>query len=197
MAPVITRSPSRQKGDDLLVVSRAQLYGNEGDPLYDPNRHARVQKLYWNEDGTPYFGIPVPDGPLPVRFRAASEEVAYLAHDGDRAILDANLTQIERSQFRVIPGLADADAYSLESTNQPGHYLRHRDGVIWLEADDGSEPFTSDATWQITRAEGRAEGIWIESYNMSGAGIVAQEGALVLGPLAEDGAGGGAFVVER
>lgn len=185
------------EGDDLLVYHARNYTEIEGDPLYDPNRHARVQKLYWNEDGTPYFGIPVPDGPLPVRFRAASEEVAYLAHDGDRAILDANLTQIERSQFRVIPGLADADAYSLESTNQPGHYLRHRDGVIWLEADDGSEPFTSDATWQITRAEGRAEGIWIESYNMSGAGIVAQEGALVLGPLAEDGAGGGAFVVER
>lgn len=185
------------EGDDLLVYHARNYTEIEGDPLYDPNRHARVQKLYWNEDGTPYFGIPVPDGPLPVRFRAASEEGAYLAHDGDRAILDANLTQIERSQFRVIPGLADADAYSLESTNQPGHYLRHRDGVIWLEADDGSEPFTSDATWQITRAEGRAEGIWIESYNMSGAGIVAQEGALVLGPLAEDGAGGGAFVVER
>ncbi|NLE50331.1 MAG: family 43 glycosylhydrolase [Chloroflexi bacterium] len=185
------------EGDDLLVYHARNYTEIEGDPLYDPNRHARVQKLYWNEDGTPYFGIPVPDGPLPVRFRAASEEGAYLAHDGDRAILDANLTQIERSQFRVIPGLADADAYSLESTNQPGHYLRHRDGVIWLEADDGSESFMADATWQITRAEGRAEGIWIESYNMSGAGIVAQEGALVLGPLAEDGAGGGAFVVER
>lgn len=185
------------EGDDLLVYHARNYTEIEGDPLYDPNRHARVQKLYWNEDGTPYFGIPVPDGPLPVRFRAASEEVAYLAHDGDRAILDANLTQIERSQFRVIPGLADADAYSLESTNQPGHYLRHRDGVIWLEADDGSESFMADATWQITRAEDRAEGIWIESYNMSGAGIVAQEGALVLGPLAEDGAGGGAFVVER
>jgi GH43 family beta-xylosidase len=30
----------------------------QGDPLYDPNRHTRVQKLNWNEDGMPNFGIP-------------------------------------------------------------------------------------------------------------------------------------------
>ena len=37
----------------------------EGDPLRNPDRHARVQRLCWKQDGTPDFGEPVPDGPLP------------------------------------------------------------------------------------------------------------------------------------
>ena len=26
-----------------------------GDPLYNPNRHAMLMKVSWNEDGTPRF----------------------------------------------------------------------------------------------------------------------------------------------
>lgn len=32
-----------------------------GDPLHDPNRHTRAQKLGWKPDGTPDFGVPVAD----------------------------------------------------------------------------------------------------------------------------------------
>ena len=31
-----------------------------GDPLFDPNRHARVGVVKWTEDG-PDFGVPEPD----------------------------------------------------------------------------------------------------------------------------------------
>lgn len=46
---------------DLLVYHARSYKEIEGDPLNDPNRHTRVQVLHWNEDGTPDFGIPVPD----------------------------------------------------------------------------------------------------------------------------------------
>ncbi|MFH5884876.1 family 43 glycosylhydrolase [Halalkalibaculum sp. DA3122] len=46
---------------DLLVYHARSYKEIEGDPLDDPNRHTRVQVLRWNEDGTPDFGIPVPD----------------------------------------------------------------------------------------------------------------------------------------
>lgn len=46
---------------DLLVFHARNYTGIEGDPLYDPNRHTRVQLIHWNEDGTPNFGIPRPD----------------------------------------------------------------------------------------------------------------------------------------
>ncbi|HEX8550012.1 MAG TPA: glycoside hydrolase family 43 protein [Abditibacteriaceae bacterium] len=47
-----------------LVVYHARPYREIcGNPLNDPNRHARVQRIDWAEDGTPMFGSPVPDGP--------------------------------------------------------------------------------------------------------------------------------------
>ncbi|WP_121660833.1 glycoside hydrolase family 43 protein [Metabacillus litoralis] len=46
---------------DILVYHARNYKEIEGDPLYDPNRHTRVQPISWNEDGTPHFGVPVPD----------------------------------------------------------------------------------------------------------------------------------------
>ena len=42
-----------------LIVYHARNYSEiPGDPLYDPNRHTRVQVLRWKADGTPDFGVP-------------------------------------------------------------------------------------------------------------------------------------------
>ncbi|WP_405620843.1 family 43 glycosylhydrolase [Streptomyces sp. NBC_00076] len=46
---------------DVLVYHARQYKEIVGDPLNDPNRHTRVQKLGWKRDGTPDFGIPVAD----------------------------------------------------------------------------------------------------------------------------------------
>lgn len=46
---------------DLLVFHARSYKEIVGDPLYDPNRHARVQPIVWNADGTPNFGVPRPD----------------------------------------------------------------------------------------------------------------------------------------
>ncbi|MDQ0115543.1 GH43 family beta-xylosidase [Paenibacillus harenae] len=43
---------------DILVYHARSYKEIVGEPLYDPNRHTRTQELYWNEDGTPNFGIP-------------------------------------------------------------------------------------------------------------------------------------------
>ncbi|GGH56838.1 glycosyl hydrolase [Paenibacillus silvae] len=47
---------------DILIYHARNYKEIEGDPLYDPNRHARAQVIHWNEDGTPSFGVPLPDG---------------------------------------------------------------------------------------------------------------------------------------
>jgi GH43 family beta-xylosidase len=48
-----------QDGTTDLMVYHARPYKEiEGNPLYDPNRHAHVQRIFWNRDGTPYLGIP-------------------------------------------------------------------------------------------------------------------------------------------
>ncbi|MFJ2115173.1 MULTISPECIES: family 43 glycosylhydrolase [unclassified Streptomyces] len=49
---------------DVLVYHARQYKEITGDPLNDPNRHTRIQKLGWKRDGTPDFGVPVADGPI-------------------------------------------------------------------------------------------------------------------------------------
>ena len=47
---------------DLLVYHARDYRDIAGDPLHDPNRHARVQPFGWRADGLPEFGEPVADG---------------------------------------------------------------------------------------------------------------------------------------
>ncbi len=45
---------------DLMVYHCRDYTEIKGDPLYDPNRHTKVQSFTWNDDGTPNFGKPLP-----------------------------------------------------------------------------------------------------------------------------------------
>lgn len=48
-----------EDGSSDLIVYHARPYKEiVGNSLYDYNRHVRVQRIFWNSDGTPYFGIP-------------------------------------------------------------------------------------------------------------------------------------------
>lgn len=53
-----------ERGRDMLVYHARDYREIKGDPLYDPNRHARVQPIRWRADGTPDFGVPVANGPI-------------------------------------------------------------------------------------------------------------------------------------
>lgn len=51
-----------EDGKENILVYHARNYTEiEGDPLYDPNRHTRVEVIEWNADGTPNFGVPSKD----------------------------------------------------------------------------------------------------------------------------------------
>ncbi|THF72929.1 family 43 glycosylhydrolase [Cohnella fermenti] len=48
-----------EDGAAELIVYHARPYKElQGEALYDPNRHARVQRFVWLPDGTPFFGTP-------------------------------------------------------------------------------------------------------------------------------------------
>ena len=51
---------------DVLVYHARPYRDIVGDPLLDPNRHARVQRLGWTSDGAPDLGAPVEDGPVTI-----------------------------------------------------------------------------------------------------------------------------------
>jgi GH43 family beta-xylosidase len=45
---------------DMLVYHARDYANPTPDALTDPNRHTRLQQLYWQENGDPFFGQPVP-----------------------------------------------------------------------------------------------------------------------------------------
>ncbi|MGO4538022.1 family 43 glycosylhydrolase [Paenibacillus sp. 2TAB19] len=49
---------SEDNACDLLIYHARPYKDIDGEPLYDPNRHARVQRLLWKPDGTPFFATP-------------------------------------------------------------------------------------------------------------------------------------------
>ncbi|WP_083661025.1 family 43 glycosylhydrolase [Actinophytocola xanthii] len=182
---------------DILVYHDRNYRDISGDPLNDPNRRTRVQKVYWNADGTPNFGIPVPDGPTPVRLRSYDLPDRFVRHYDYRARVDANVNPLADSQFRVVPGLTGSGTVSLESVNFPGHYLRHRDFELWVDRDDGGAVFRGDASFVQRPGLASASGVSFEAQNSAGRYIRHSGGMLSLQPVT-DAAGQAAatFVLE-
>ncbi|RLK25205.1 GH43 family beta-xylosidase [Micromonospora sp. M71_S20] len=165
---------------DILVYHDRNYRDIVGDPLDDPNRRTRIQKVYWNADGTPNFGIPVPDGPTPVRLRSHDLTTSYVRHYDHRARVEPDVASLADSQFRVVTGLAGAGSVSLESTNFPGHYLRHRDFALYVERDDGSALFRGDASFHRRPGLANAAGLSLESQNFPGRYVRHRAGLLQL-----------------
>ncbi|GGR69091.1 hypothetical protein GCM10010269_04800 [Streptomyces humidus] len=153
---------------DILVYHDRSYRDITGDPLNDPNRRTRVQKLYWKADGTPDFGIPVADGVTPKRLSSYNYPDRFIRHWDYRARIEANVSPLADSQFRVVPGLAGTGTVSLEATGFPGYYLRHKNSEVWLEKNDGTSGFASDATFYQQAGLADAAGISYESYNYAG-----------------------------
>jgi len=159
-----------EDGSEDIIVYHARPYKDiTGDPLYDPNRHTRTQKIYWNNDGTPNFGIPVADGSTPFRYKSYNFPTYYINHYdyiGNINVTKAGL--LPDSQFNKVTGIADSKAISLESINFPGYFLRNKDGKIMLEKNDNSTSFKADATFYQRNGLADSNAISFESYNNSG-----------------------------
>ena len=53
-----------ERGRDMLVFHARDYEKINGDPLFDPNRHTRVQPIRYDAAGVPQFDPPVANGPL-------------------------------------------------------------------------------------------------------------------------------------
>ncbi|WP_328543806.1 family 43 glycosylhydrolase [Streptomyces europaeiscabiei] len=143
---------------DILVYHDRDYKNITGDPLNDPNRRTRFQKIYWNADGT-----------TPVRFSSYNFPDRYIRHEGFRAKTQANVTNLADSQFRIVPGLVGTGTVSLESANFPGYYLRHKNFEVWVEKNDGTTTFKNDASFnQRAGLADATDGISFESLNFPG-----------------------------
>ncbi|WP_045741778.1 family 43 glycosylhydrolase [Actinoplanes rectilineatus] len=106
---------------DVLVYHARDYRDITGDPLYDPNRHTRVQKLYWHEDGTPLFGIPVGDGGPIVRLSPADAPRSFVRHVDDAVRVDRAPRELEQTQFRFVAAADGTE--SVQSVDEPTKYL--------------------------------------------------------------------------
>lgn len=150
---------------DVMVYHDRGYRDIVGDPLNDPNRRTRVQKLYWRADGTPDFGIPVPDGNTPVRLRSRADAARYVRFRGGTALAD--------TQFRIVsPGLAGGSTISLESTSSPGVFLRRVVGGSAVEFEEGgkldSAAARASASFNRVPGLGDGEGLSLEASDGAG-----------------------------
>jgi GH43 family beta-xylosidase len=169
---------------DIIVYHDRSYRDISGDPLNDPNRRTRLQKLYWNADGTPNFGIPVADGVTPYRFRSYNVTDRFIRHWNFRARLDPNVTVLADSQFRIVTGLAGSGTVSLESANYPGYFLRHRNYELYVERNDGSATFRNDASFYRRAGLADSAAVSFESYNFAGRYIRHSNGLMYIQPVA-------------
>jgi hypothetical protein len=169
-----------EQGRDVLVYHGRDYAAIKGDPLFDPNRHTRVQRLYYKPDGTPDFGIPVGNGLVPDRFSPASDKTAFLRHDGDSVSVGRG--DIPSSQFRQMPGLAGRGSVSLVPIDAPDHYLvAQPDGRIVLAPKDASRAFAERASFLPQPGLSNAKGMTFAALGKPGMVVRHADGGLALG----------------
>ncbi|WP_029069027.1 glycoside hydrolase family 43 protein [Jonesia quinghaiensis] len=126
------------QGNDVMVYHARSYRDIDGNPLFDPNRHARVQHVYWDANGFPQFGVPVGDGVVPVRCVGPSGTVLSAAPQGggqpslaplmvEESLSDA--ATIASTQFRVVH--SDDVRIVLEPLEHAGVHL----DTTWSEID--------------------------------------------------------------
>ncbi|WFE41166.1 AbfB domain-containing protein [Micromonospora sp. WMMD998] len=116
----------------------------------------------------------------PVRLRAHDLTDSYIRHYDYRARVEPNVTNLADSQFRIVPGLAGAGTVSWESANFPGYFLRHRGFALYVERDDGSTLFDSDASFHRQGGLADSAGLSLESQNYPGRYVRHRDGLLYL-----------------
>lgn len=142
-----------EQGRDVLVYHGRDYKAIKGDPLFDPNRHTRVQRIYYRDDGTPDFGIPVGNGPVPDRFSPADAPKQFVRHQGDRVLVGQG--DIPASQFRSMPSLAGAGAVTLVPIDAPERVLfAAPDGSVRLAQPQRDRQFVLRSSF-VREAVGR------------------------------------------
>ncbi len=103
-----------------------------------------------------------------VRLQSYNNPDRYVRHSNYRARIDANVSPVQDSQFKMVAGLADSSGVSFESINFPGRYLRVRsNGEVWLDSNDSTTTFTNDATFRrvagLADAQKSSYQMWTDS----------------------------------
>lgn len=93
------------------------------------------------------------------RLKSYNYPARYVRHADYTARIDTYpFDPYTDSQWKLVPGLADASGVSFQSVSHPTRYLRHYDFALRLDASDGTGTFAQDATFH--RVAGLADTSW-------------------------------------
>jgi|GEM_PF-327545 len=127
-----TQSPDGKT--DILVYHARNYRDITGDPLKNPDRATRAQIVRWRADGTPDFGVPVPDGVY-----SPDTELATVAKLTEKAEARGGVAAKPLFRDPVYDGAADpvviwnraAKKWFMFYTNRRAN-VSGLDGVTWV-----------------------------------------------------------------
>ncbi|NRR29499.1 AbfB domain-containing protein [Oxalobacteraceae bacterium] len=91
----------------------------------------------------------------------------YVRHSNFDVRIDAGVSPLDDSTFRIVKGLASNDGYvSFASVNYPGYYLRHVNYDFVLAPYDGTPQFAADATFKKVAGLADASAASFQSYSV-------------------------------
>ena len=164
-----------EQGRDILVYHGRDYEKIVGDPLFDPNRHTRVQRIYYRGDGVPDFGVPVGEGQVPDRYSPVTRPGQFLISSGGRLAIGGG--PIAESQFRMEPS---GDAFSL----QP---ILRRDRRLVAVGPDGVALGAQETALRLRRVPGLAGvGVSFLAADRAEAYLRVTHDRLELGPAQAD-----------
>jgi hypothetical protein len=156
-------------------------YGFTTDAVHFTARYVRinmVNAVLWNNPGNWYtptlhevkmLGPAAPDATNYSRFSSFNYPDRYIRHSNFTARIDANVSPVLDSQFRVVSGLASSTGISLESINFPGYFLkRNASNKIVLEAYADSTAYKGDATFLSSPGWADSAKVSLQSYSQPG-----------------------------
>jgi hypothetical protein len=99
--------------------------------------------------------------------------------DVDRIGANSDADDRAASRFIVRKGLGSSSCLSFEAADAPGHFLRHRDYELRLDARDGSSLFNQDATFCPQPSRG-GSGVVLRSVNYPDRALSVRRGEIRL-----------------
>ena len=167
---------------DVMVYHARDYRDIVGDPLYDPNRHARAQRLYWHPDGTPLFGVPVGVGGPIVRLSPADSASSFVRHFAYELRVDADVRELADSQFRFVPGHSGDGTVSLQSVNFPDRFVRVTSTGLRIDpVEAGSSRYAAEASFRREPGLASPKGVSLQSVSAPGSYVRHDKGRLVVG----------------
>ena len=136
---------------DMLVYHARDYATPTPDALTDPNRHTRMQQLYWQENGDPFFGQPIPSSVAAPGIRGRHSNRCVDNYNFDKTpgalvrLYDCSGNTAQEFEF-TYPG---ANGYEIRNRNT-GTCLDDLNGSTAANADVGLYPCNGLTTQRWT-----------------------------------------------